>query len=51
MSFCIAQQKNERGEWREILIDCDTNGELRYVISRNPTPASKVFVDVSINDF
>ncbi|XP_015785995.1 protein arginine methyltransferase NDUFAF7, mitochondrial-like [Tetranychus urticae] len=37
-------QKNESGEWREILVDIDANEELRYIISRHPTPASKLLI-------
>ncbi|KAI1287060.1 Protein arginine methyltransferase NDUFAF7, mitochondrial [Halotydeus destructor] len=39
-------QKNEQGQYREVLIDFDDKTEeLRYVIARNETPATKVFID------
>lgn len=47
-------KKTEKG-WREILIDMKNSNEvqedgeeLRYIISREPTPASKLLIDVSI---
>lgn len=50
-------KKTEKG-WREILIDIkDSNEvlengeELRYIISRESTPASKLLLDVSIHLF
>jgi len=37
-------QRNERGEWREIFVDFDDKEELRFVLSRNETPACKVLL-------
>ncbi|CAG2122938.1 unnamed protein product, partial [Medioppia subpectinata] len=40
--------KSPSGQWREVLIDCDKSGELRYIIANNQTPASKLFIDPSV---
>lgn len=43
-------RKNENGEWREILVDYETPSSanskenLRYVLSRSETPASKAYI-------
>ena len=42
-------QKSPSGEWREVLIDCDENNELRYIIAKNATPASKLFIEPSMS--
>lgn len=50
-------KRNETGEWREVLIDFENGPNnkdiLRYVLARNETPASKVYIpeDVQGNDF
>ncbi|XP_053204489.1 protein arginine methyltransferase NDUFAF7, mitochondrial-like [Panonychus citri] len=43
-------QKNEAGEWREVLVDINANEELRYVLSRHPTPASKLLITQNHHD-
>ena len=39
-------QKNPEGKWREVLIDFNSQEQLRYIISRNETPASKTLIRV-----
>jgi len=49
-------RRNEKGEWREILVDYETPSSpndketLRYVLSRNETPASKTYIPPSAKD-
>jgi NADH dehydrogenase [ubiquinone] 1 alpha subcomplex assembly factor 7 len=40
-------RKTDTGKWAEVLIDFDEKDELRYVISRHETPATKTLIDPS----
>lgn len=52
-------RRNDKGEWREILVDYETSQSanskenLRFVLSRNETPASKAYIPPGIeaNDY
>ena len=37
-------QRNDKGVWCEVMVDFDDKEELRFVLSRGPTPASKLFI-------
>ncbi|RWS30832.1 hypothetical protein B4U80_05483, partial [Leptotrombidium deliense] len=37
-------QKNDKQEWREVLVNVDKNRELQFMLSNHPTPASKYFI-------
>jgi len=37
-------QRNDKGDWCEVLVDYDVDDELRFVLSRGPTPASRILV-------
>lgn len=37
-------QRNEKGVWCEIMVDYDEKQELRFVLSKGSTPASKVLI-------
>lgn len=49
-------RRNEKGEWREILVDYETPNSpnskenLRYVLSRTETPASRTYIPQTIDE-